>query len=426
MKSQRIRVWVLRLAGLLLFLPAPLMLAYRSTAAFTATPFKDIGPRFSLMRREIALGELIQRVFFQEDQNTGKSYVDELPAPTLKTWLEGSFQRTFERWFEPRLALREPLVRTANQLYYSVFGKSYMYNGSVVAGLADEFYEQHYVQDACNTFKPPSAVEDDALVRRIAELSRRWRARGKAFAVMMAPHKAEMVPGHVPERFCSQPGRSQRRVQLISALRKAGVAVCDPEQEIRELAASTGMPAYPRGGTHWSEIGAYAAAQVLTAELGRQYGRELRLNPPTRFDLYPRPFGSDADLVALANLVFPPLDYPSPRLEFDEGAGGPLNPQRLAIVGDSFTYTLADVLERGHAFSHMTHFFYYYLARYDYPGRTPHEIAREAVNWERDFLSADALVFLANAVTFTAPQNREFFDDALSYTGGFDAASAKL
>jgi alginate O-acetyltransferase complex protein AlgJ len=425
MVSRRLQLGVLGLAAALIFLPAPLMLGHRLFVRFSSTPLEDFGPSVSLMGKQLKIGDLVKRMLFTENQNTGKAPVERLPAPTVGTWMNGSWQQTFERWFEPRLAGREPLVRTANQLYYSLFSKSYMYNGYVIIGGQKEFYELCYIEDACNFPKAPGTVEDAVGVRRLAEVGKRWQARGKAFAVMLVPHKAEMVPQQIPSRYCPSPGRSQRRLQLLTALRQAGLTVIDPEQDILKLAESTGLPAYPRGGTHWSELGAYAAAQSLTAEISRQLNQPLMAERVARFDLHGRPFGSDADLVALANLAFPPLDYQAPRLAFPESDKRPLNSRRLVIVGDSFTYTLAEVLEQQRVFARMTHYFYYSLGRYEYPGRTRYDVDRKTVNWDDEFLAADALVFVGNAVTFMAPQNIEFFDDALAHTGG-NGVAAKL
>ncbi len=426
MVSRRLQLTVLGLAAALIFLPGPLMLGHRLFVRFSSTPLEDFGPSVSLMGRQIKLGDLVKRILFAENQNTGRAPVERLPAPTAGTWMDGSWQQTFERWYEPRLAMREPLVRMANQLYYSLFRKSYMYNGYVIIGEQKEFYELCYIEDACNFPKLPGTVDDATAVRRLAEVGRRFQSRGKAFAVLLVPHKAEMVPEQIPNRYCPHPGRSQRRLQLLSALRQAGLTVIDPEQDILSLAESTGLPAYPRGGTHWSAVGAYAAARSLTNEISRQLHQPLQAEQVTRFDLHARPFGEDADLVSLANLAFPPLDYQAPRLAFPETADKrPLNPRRLVIVGDSFTYSLAEVLEQQRVFSRMTHYFYYSLGRYEYPGRTRYEVDRKTVNWDNDFLAADALVFVGNAVTFMAPQNIEFFDDALAHTGGSGVA-AKL
>ena len=82
------------------------------------------------------------------------------PRFSLKGIMDGSFQKSMELFMEDVFPLRAAIVRATNQVYYSLFARSYMYSNKIVIGKRQYLYETSYLQRYCNTQRDQQTPEE--------------------------------------------------------------------------------------------------------------------------------------------------------------------------------------------------------------------------------------------------------------------------
>jgi SGNH hydrolase-like domain, acetyltransferase AlgX len=330
-------------------------------------------------------------------------------------WRDGELQRGLDHWFAGNLEPRGWTVRLVNQLYYSLFRRSYMLDDKIVAGREDYLYSINYLEAYC---RPAPAERDLApLVARIAALHDRLARDGHPLLLMITPSKAVTMPEFLPAWLCDPPQPPERAGQLFGALlRAAGLPVVDGAAATRTMKGRDPLPPFPRGGTHWSKlVGARVAAAVM-AEIGRQAGVDLGGLSATATDWDAPPTGTDADLALVLNLLVPPLDYPTARPELQCRPTSAGMDTALIALGGSFLEEVEDPIAKCRLFGRVERFAYYTKFRARYPAARPEPVDRATLDW-RAILEPKAVVLLeVNESTIDAkiPWLDEFLDDALA------------
>jgi hypothetical protein len=130
------------------------------------------------------------------------------PEPAVAAWWAGGYQSAFDSWLDQCIGLRGVMVKTANQMSYTLFGELAEGKGTrVVPGRQGYFYEQSYV-DAFHKASRHSAEELDAAVGQVRQLQDRLEAAGIAFLLVIAPSKAESIRSSCPPGRTSKGARS--------------------------------------------------------------------------------------------------------------------------------------------------------------------------------------------------------------------------
>ena len=307
-----------------------------------------------------------------------------LGRPRLRpaTWWRGQFQRDFEAWFGSVIEPRGWIVRLTNQVYYTVFAKSYMQDRQIIVGRDHYLYDLEYVEAYCWSANHESAGGSASLVAKLSELHHSLVRRDRLLLFLLTPSKAVTLPEFLPVGLCSRPPTPDReRERFVASLRQAGVATIDGPELVQAMKAHDPLPPFPRGGTHWSLLaGARVGARLMEA-IARLSGRdvgEFAIDPP-RWSTPPA--GSDADLARLLNLWRPPVDYPtaSARRRCRSAAAG--RNTRFIAVGGSFLDQILDPIAACALFGRIDSYFYYDLGRYDWIVRRRYPVDRAAIKW---------------------------------------------
>ncbi len=188
----------------------------------------------------------------------------------------------------------------------------------------------------------------DIKAKAVADLQQRLRGQGITLLVAIVPDKSRIAAG----RLCGleRPAMlAQRAVAWTTALKQAGVPVVNLAPALQPLGAA----AYLRTDTHWSEVGARAAAQSIAQAVQALH---IRATPHKDFEAR-----TDAaalrpgDLVRLAGIDWLPLSWqPAPEMvsatqvverqgDAQEGSDdlddlfGDDNLPNVALIGTSFS-----------------------------------------------------------------------------------------
>lgn len=343
--------------------------------------------------------------------------VQDRPEPSVSfgNWLNHTLQGHLDEQFSKAYGGRALFVRLGNQLYYSLFNKSYMQDQSIIIGKHDQLYEIWYIEDYCKIRRPMRAELVAARARQIRELQVELQNRGVPLVVLITPNKASIYPEDIPEGFCGSPKAASRDYDnFMSEFATQSVRYVDGRAITLAAKAAGAVPLFCRGGTHWNGLGAYYTARQLTERIAELTGRSVGPLSLQRLTVDHDPRESDRDLAALLNLALPPYDYPAPHVMVEKRSSS----EQLAkavVVGGSFNWTLLDLLNKAKVFGEIDFYYYYKLALETFPVRTTKPVDRSAIDWQKDVLGAQVLILEINESNFHSEYIPAFLSDLLQH-----------
>ncbi len=297
-----------------------------------------------------------------------------VPEWTPAAWWNGTLQATFDTWINQRIGLRGLLVRTANQIQYTLFRELPQRSGTrVLLGRDGFLFEKAYL-DAYNRAGRHSYRELRNICYSVRLMQDRLAADGIAFLLVIAPSKAEIYPEHLPPGMdvAGRPTRRSDYENLMPLLHAAGVNVVDGPTLFRQWKAEPGAPLlFGKGGTHWNQYGAARMVAEILARLRDLTGKDLPVLQVTGAVTNRTIIDADNDLGELLNLWSGrPFAGPQiqPVLNKQPGTHAP----DILFIGDSFVFTLTNLMDREGLYRRRNTY-YYYNRQYFYP-EAPNEI----------------------------------------------------
>src|SRR5262245_22266801 len=192
----------------------------------------------------------------------------EKPAPAGFSWWDRSLQSTVSLAIDEHLPLRNWMIRINNQLDYWILRATRMEHGNIVVGRGGVLFERQYIAQA---FGYASSISDDAIMRigeNIKQLHQLLADRGISLLVVATPGKisfmADSVPAAFPNYRADIPRNFDRMLEIFS---KMDVPFFDCRAEMRQSPEAWRAPLFPKGGTHWTMLGAYVALERPVAQL---------------------------------------------------------------------------------------------------------------------------------------------------------------
>ena len=327
---------------------------------------------------------------------------------------DGSFQSAYADWFNQRFGLRGTLIRLNNQLYYSLFDKSYM--GDVLIGKNRQLYGRGYVDEYCGIRLPLPTEQQQELVRRMASVQQLLQQLGITFVVLVTPSKPDVVPQDLPDDYCSGRARHARNYPLMLPLMQAaGIQVVDAQQLILQQQQASGWPLFPRGGLHWNSLGASSAVNALLERIGRLRGLPaggLRIESVALGD---QPIGEDKDLASVLNLWQPDDRFPMPLPQFAVSQPGAVKPLSMFMVGGSFSWLPLELIARHQLLDLVNFHFYYRGQQVVYVDGRWRKVAEATDIAKLDYanyvLRHDVVGLEINVEAFSYPHVKDFLHD---------------
>ncbi len=315
------------------------------------------------------------------------------PALGCTAWWNGTMQPEVDAWLNQRIGLRGLLVRTANQVHFSLFRELPKRSGTqVLRGRDGILFEKVYV-DAYNENgqRPKSELQNiSASTRRLQD---RLAADGIAFLLVIAPSKAEIYPEYLPAEadVAGRPGRRSNYQNLVGFLRGDGVNLVDAHELFLDWKREPGVPMlFAKGGTHWNEYGAARVVERILERLRELTGKDL---PSVRIAgaVTNRTIvDSDNDLGELVNLWSGrPLAGPQVHPMVDVRPGTHL--PDLLVVGDSFVFTLTNFMDRQGLYRQRDTY-YYYNRHFTYPAAPDVALDKRHLDLLEELQGRDAVV----------------------------------
>ncbi len=291
------------------------------------------------------------------------------PVFSVRGWFDGTYQKGFEDWYGQVFGFREYLVRTANQVNFSLFSEITYKEGSRLILGKDNHLFQAPVIDAYTgrDLLPEGKCEEFA--RGLKALQDRLQARGIAFLFFLTPGKASICPEVLPEGVKPGPGRRNYDA-LVPLLKRQGVNTLDGRAFMASLKETCGYPVFPRGGAHWNHYASLRVTQELISRMEGLWGRPMVRLKIEGCEMAAKAVGSDRDLARLANVWRPSVFYgvnPYPVVG-RESPPGAARPDAL-LVGGSFLDLPVHWLTRYGVIDERAKFDWYFRGRAGDPDR---------------------------------------------------------
>jgi hypothetical protein len=300
----------------------------------------------------------------------GVTVQNERPKFNLKNFRNHEIQKFIEGKVAESLPLRSQFLRLNNQLYFTLFKKSYSYSGAIVIGNNNQLIEQVYLSTYCH--REPAPIDNDEKANdwaiKLSTLHHYYQRKGKTFIYLITPSKPESMPEIIPKRYhCPKRSIEEHLGKFTHLLDEYKVPYINGPALIMAGAKKYNTPMFPQGGTHWNQLGATLACNKLIDRINNERTSEI---PALSFTYHmTKKIGggnSDSDLFNLLNLLRRHSNYYVPELDFTQDKKSEYTDKKLCFVGGSFCEKLIDILCENKVFSDIQYYRYLKLDRRAY------------------------------------------------------------
>ena len=189
------------------------------------------------------------------------------PLPTLMA--DGrpnlALPRNFEDYYADHFAFRSWLISGYNRLNQTVLAQSG--NKKVIAGKAGWLFFAETLPDYL-AMPTLSSTQLRRLATILSLQQESLAAKGIDFYFIVAPNKNSIYGEYMPDRFKPVQASSNLDLWLASPYRD-DVSTIDLQTPLRLAAASAAEPIFHKTDSHWNNLGARTAYQVILAEIAR-------------------------------------------------------------------------------------------------------------------------------------------------------------
>ncbi|MGD9781758.1 MAG: hypothetical protein AB7V14_06340 [Kiritimatiellia bacterium] len=344
------------------------------------------------------------------------------PAVGFSAWWRGTLQSSFDAWLNQHVGCRGLLVRTANQIHFTLYGELPLHGGTqVLMGRDGMLFEKPYV-DAYNSGGKKHRESFPHVSASTRRLQDRLARDGIAFLLVIAPSKAEIYPEFLPAEadVAGRPSRRSNYQHFIEFLRRDGVNLVDAHELFLRWKAEPGTPRlFADGGTHWNDYAAARVVEEILRRLRELTGKDLPAVKIAGASTNRTIVGEDNDLGELVNLWSGRLLAGLQVHPVVEAQAGTYLPD-LLFVGDSFGTTLTEFMDR-HKLYRRRDTFHYYGRRFSYPEDTDFVLDKAQLDLLAELRGRDAVVI--EVAEYWLPRiGFGFVRDALNAYDAWDAA----
>jgi alginate O-acetyltransferase complex protein AlgJ len=191
-----------------------------------------------------------------------------LPAPELLLDQRGGFAAALNDWFDDKAGFRDLLIRTKNQIDYSLFGTSRkVYVGS------DGWLFERSITDEGLIFDGLTPTEFRAYEQAFKAVSDQLQHRGARLVVVGYPDKATLYPEYLPVHVRAiDRGRNYQLLRGFLAHQKEIIFI-DALDVLRREKSATGEHLYYETDLHANMAGTIAVVKEIVQRIAEAEGR---------------------------------------------------------------------------------------------------------------------------------------------------------
>lgn len=255
------------------------------------------------------------------------------PIFNLDDWFEGKYQKEEEKYIDQEIGFRSFLVRTYNQVHYSLFDQARANN--VIVGKENYLYDENYI----NSYLGRDFIGQKLIAEKIAKLQKisdTLRAQNIDVVVVFAPGKGSFFPEYIPDQYELKRKTITNHAAYSKALKKTDIHFLDFKSWFLTMKGKTNYPLFPKTGIHWSLYGEVLALDSLAHYVGKIRNAQLPKMFIDRVETPDSLRGTDDDIEKGMNLLFNIQDLKMgyPMVSFQESSSD--TKLKVITVADSY------------------------------------------------------------------------------------------
>ena len=281
---------------------------------------------------------------------------------SLTHWIDGSYQKKQEEFLKRNLKIRPYAVRVNNQLHYDALGEI---RRTIVEGKDGYLFEVGYIhalqgKDFLGTQK---IKEQSEKLQAVAEYLKKENDIDLIVAIAM--DKARYLKEKLPPQYDLENVDSTNYETYLEFLQKDKIHVLDFNQYFLNQKETTEHALATKQGVHWSLFGGLTAADSILNYIGKLKGKDVNQLDKSEITKTTTPRKEDNDIGKSINMYYPlETDTFSYYEHYLFENKKPYRPN-IALVGDSFCWTIWGQDIPHHYWGDSTLFLYYYNQVWD-------------------------------------------------------------
>lgn len=324
-----------------------------------------------------------------------------------QAFLKGDLQKAISERVVEAIPTRYFLVRLNNELRFRFFDEPSI--PDLFVGAGRQLSAKTYLNEYCQRRSGLAKERAETVLPALLQIQSHYQANNAVFIYLITPSKIAHLPQHFVDRWPCRSSEAERAgfvPEYVAYLRAKGIIVVDAAGLVHGLKTALKTDLFPPGGIHWDQLGAGNAMLAVVDEINRQAQTALVARPSLTYSKSSDIPPTDRDLAELMNVLWPPIDYKIPRVQFQRErpcSGRPEQTIKAAIVGSSFSNTIAEQLIEGTCLTNLRLFFYLMLETY---GGSPFRVLQKnPTNADLDSLRHVQIMIMEENESFAGQSN---------------------
>ena len=276
-----------------------------------------------------------------------------LPEMNRKDWLDGTFQKNFDEYYDQNFGFRTLFVRLFNQLDYSLFKKI---NVDAIPGKDGYFFQGGYLDEITGK----NFIGDDKMKENIDHLKRLqnyFDSKNILLVTVLAPSKTYCYHDFLPDNTLREESPQRNYFSLLKYCQQDSINYIDLNKWFVQIKDTSRYPLFSKVGIHWGYYGMALCADSIKKYIEHKLGIEMpeitwTLDHPDKLR------GTDYDLGEIMNVLerLPHYKMVYPIFEIRDKPNS--KKIRLLVNADSFYWTIYNEKVFRRSFEKETFFYY--------------------------------------------------------------------
>lgn len=315
--------------------------------------------------------------------------IAEKPTFNSKEWLDGTYQKAFEKYINDSIGFRPWLIKLHNQIQFSVFNEASA--NAVVRGKENYLYELSYIK----AYNGEDFLGSDTVINRvkkIKKLQNKLAEFNKTLIICINPGKGTFYPEYIPNKLKQPPNDSTNLILYQKFLKKYKINHIDFNSWFIKMKDKSDCILYPKYGIHWSHYGMFLVVDSLVNYIEQKRNIQMPHFEFTEINHSKELKYTDYDIAEGMNLFFqmpsPSMCYPETKIVTPKNS---IKPKTL-VISDSFYWSMYNVNVKDKIFK-LGGFWYY--NKQIYPESEHSSLTVDEVDIKKRVLDNDVIIIMS-------------------------------
>jgi len=280
---------------------------------------------------------------------------------SFATWFDGNFQKSYDKYYEENIGLRNTLIRIYNQVDYTFFKTTH---SDVIVGKNRYLFLEDYL----NAYIGKDFIGEEDINRRMEQInfvSDKLKQKGIYVIIAIAPTKVDFYAEYIPSFYSRRKPDSTNYNSWRKNLAASTIPFIDFNDLFLKAKDTSRFALYPKQGIHWSQYGMYVVADSLLKFMREETGIDMKNLNCNAIKTSQKLMSTDYDLGDLCNVLFKMKhdDMPYPILSVEDNPSKPK--PNVLVIGDSYYWNLYNTEIPRKIFNGKNFWYYNYEAYTD-------------------------------------------------------------